>query len=81
MTTPVDRKCPDCQGEMATIILIDSTFKGGAHQPLQYAAGGAQRSGFWEGTRFPVAGVVEARMCGGCGRILLYGAPREQGEL
>ena len=77
MPPPAERKCPDCQVEMGAIILIDKTHPGGMHQQLEYATGDAQLGGLWRGTRFPVAGNVGACMCGQCGRILLYGFPRE----
>jgi hypothetical protein len=38
---------------------------------LEYRLPGDRRT-FWGG-RYPTAGVVNAFMCGGCGRIALYG--------
>ena len=42
---------------------------------LEYTVAGAKRS-FWTG-RLPVEGTIAAFMCDDCGRILLYGRPRE----
>jgi hypothetical protein len=46
-----------------------------AQGELTYTVPEAKRS-FWTGL-FPAEGRVAACMCDGCGRILLYGAPRE----
>jgi predicted RNA-binding Zn-ribbon protein involved in translation (DUF1610 family) len=69
-------RCPDCQTAMVVIKLIDAGKTTGLelpHRELQYAAGDAAPSG-WTG-RFPIAGVVRARMCPECGRITLHGEP------
>jgi hypothetical protein len=66
-----DRKCPDCDRQMHPIKLIDKTGRMDRQTDLEYALPEAKRS-FWLGL-LPVAGVVAACMCDGCGRILLYG--------
>lgn len=68
---PGERSCPDCQAAMRPIQLIDSSGQYNTHQQLRYALGDAQRG--WFLGQYPVAGVVDAMMCPGCGRILLYG--------
>jgi hypothetical protein len=73
------RTCPECQGSMSPIIIMDK-------QPgvTRYSAAGAleyrlpdDRISFWTG-KYPTAGSVRAFMCGGCGRITLYGAETQQ---
>lgn len=68
--------CPECQGMMAPISLLDQVSINGRHQRLEYALPGEKPS-FWRG-RFPVAGTVAAFMCGACGRITLYGVPKSE---
>lgn len=70
-----DRKCPDCDRPMHRINLIDKTGRMDEQTDLEYALPEAKR-GTWLG-RLPVAGVVAACMCDGCGRILLYGVPSD----
>ena len=72
-TETSDRTCPDCDGPMHGIRLMDKTGPANAQAALEYALPEAKRSR-WHG-RFPVAGTVVACMCDGCGRILLYGRP------
>lgn len=76
MSTPGERKCPDCQDNMAPILLIDKTHVTGGHQAVEYALAG-ERWSPWTG-RFPTEGTVSAFMCGGCGRIILYGMPKQE---
>jgi hypothetical protein len=61
--------CPDCGETLQPIKLIDHT-RSVIDAELSYTAADA-RQGWFGG--FPVAGTVCARMCSGCGRILLYG--------
>jgi len=72
-----DRKCPDCGHPMKLIRIVDNT--GGistmGHCELSYTVPDATRS--MVAGYFAVEGTVAACMCEGCGRILLYGAPRE----
>lgn len=65
------KSCPDCQHSLVEIRLIDKTGEYSSHARLEYTSREASRS-FWSG-RFPVEGKISAYMCGGCGRILLYG--------
>ena len=66
-----DRKCPDCARPMHQIKLIDKSGRMDEQTDLEYSLPETTRS-FWLG-KLPVAGVVAACMCDGCGRILLYG--------
>jgi hypothetical protein len=59
---------------MKAIKILDNA-KYGVQGELTYAAPEAKRS-FWT-WRFPSEGKVTACICDGCGRILLYGEPRE----
>ena len=73
-----DKKCPDCGGSMKSIMIIDKTAKGGGvpkHSELEYTVPEAKRS-IWTGL-LPIEGKITAYMCNGCGRVLLYGQPRE----
>lgn len=75
MTTWESRtQCPDCQGTLDSIRLIDATDRamgaGVGHVDLAFAAPNAQTSSM-TGT-MPTAGVVKAKLCSSCGRIFLY---------
>jgi hypothetical protein len=63
--------CPDCGDPLRRVEIVDAT--GGA--TLRYLAGDA-RTSIWG--LFRTLGSVEARICTGCSRILLYGVPREK---
>lgn len=70
--------CPDCQGSMQPIKLIDATHpgwdsKGVQHVGLSYAAPDATKSHFVG--RIESLGVVKGFICPDCGRIVLYGEP------
>ena len=72
------RTCSECQGEMSPIIIMDKDRHGNfgpGPQQLEYRQPHDTRS-FWTG-KYPTAGRVQAFMCGGCGRIALYGAAPE----
>jgi hypothetical protein len=79
MSAATERKCPECQGMMKEIDIIDKTVYGsvfgGLNIPqqaqLEYVVPGAKRS-VWTGN-LPIEGKVSAVMCQACGRILLYG--------
>ena len=70
--------CPDCNEELQDIKIIDATSpgpsnKGIAHVELSYAAPDAERSFFLHA--IPRQGLVKAKLCPKCGRILLYACP------
>jgi hypothetical protein len=71
------RECPECQGPMYRIRLIDKAH-GQSHAELEYTVPQAHRS-FWLG-QYPVEGRVAAYMCDHCGRVLLYGIPYDYAE-
>jgi hypothetical protein len=68
-------KCPDCEGDLVNIKLLDATDssragEGTGHVELTYAAPAAAASFF---TRTVAkSGTVKAKLCNQCGRILLY---------
>jgi hypothetical protein len=64
-----ENPCSDCGGEFKSIKLIDQMES--QHEEMVYTVPQAQRS-LW-GSKFPVAGTVEAIMCQSCGLIKLYG--------
>jgi hypothetical protein len=70
------RKCPECDGAMAPIQLHDKVHRTGSHEEVEYSLPG-DRPSFWLGI-YPAAGTVAAFMCGGCGRINLYGVPKAE---
>jgi hypothetical protein len=67
--------CPDCEGELHDIKLLDATDssragQGTGHVELTYAAPDSTASFF---TRTVAkSGTVKAKLCNQCGRILLY---------
>ena len=74
MTDEASRTCVECQGLMSPIIVMDKDHYGNlgpGPQSLEYRLPEDSRS-FWTG-KYPTAGRVQAFMCGGCGRITLYG--------
>jgi hypothetical protein len=72
----IDRRdCPDCEGTLHEVKLLDQAHASMHVGPLEYALPEAKRS-MWSG-RFPVAGTVQAYLCEDCGRIFLYSAARE----
>jgi hypothetical protein len=71
MRKPSRTTCPDCDGPLRAIRLIDHADRHDQFQQ-EYAAGDAKR-GFWLG--FPIEGTVAALVCEDCGRILLYAEP------
>ena len=64
--------CPDCNGAMGPIQLLDHHGASAAGE-THYAAGEAKPSWFWK--QFRIAGTVRAFMCADCGLIRLYGDP------
>ncbi len=74
MTNDASKTCVECQGAMSPIIVMDKDRYGNlgpGPQTLEYRRPEDSRS-FWSG-KYPTAGPVRAFMCGGCGRIALYG--------
>ncbi len=72
------RTCVDCQGSMSPIVIMDVAPGIGRRAvagPLTYRLPDDKVS-FWTG-RYPTAGVVQAYMCTGCGRIALYGSKHD----
>ena len=69
------RKCPDCNEPLHPIRLIDKGHLN-IEQDVEYALPNTKR-GFWSGG-YPKEGRVEAFMCSHCGRITLYGAPKDK---
>ena len=63
-------KCPDCDGSMREIRIIDKSGQSG-QQDLEYAAVDTERS-FWTGA-YQVAGKITAYMCQECGAVRLFG--------
>ena len=66
------RNCPDCGSKLERIKLIDDGGEAGQREQ-RYAAADSSR-GFLFG-RIKTEGVVTARMCTTCGRIVLHGRP------
>jgi hypothetical protein len=65
------KPCPDCDGTMRAIRMLDKTI---VHHSMDYSVPDAERS-FWT-SKFPVHGSVNALMCDACGFIKLYGGPK-----
>jgi hypothetical protein len=68
--------CPDCNGEMAGITILDATDPGlrreaSIYLPLRYAVEPPKEGLF--SVKYRAAGQVTAKMCSDCGRIVLYG--------
>ena len=69
--------CPDCETELHPIKLLDATnlglgTEGIGHVETCYAAESAEAS--WYTKTVPKAGVVKAKICPACGRIVLHGS-------
>jgi hypothetical protein len=72
------QKCPDCDGELQPINILDATLPGyhqeGSQQvELSYSSPDAKPSFFMYDIKRE--GKVKAKMCPNCGRILLYAHP------
>ena len=65
-----DRKCPDCQSNLAPVHMVDRG-DGDAHHEMMYAS--TEPQGWFVSYLFE--GLIKGFMCGVCGRILLYGEP------
>jgi hypothetical protein len=68
----VSKTCVECRGAMSPVVVMDKVHHTGTARALEYRQPD-DRPSFWTG-RFPTAGQVRAFMCGGCGRIALYGS-------
>ena len=68
-----DKPCPDCDGTMKPVRLIDKSFN--TDEDVEYTVPDAKRS-FWTG-KYLVEGRVAAFMCDSCGRMLLYGQSKD----
>jgi len=75
MADEVSKSCVECQGTMCPVVLMDKVHHSGAQRELEYRLPEARPS-FWRGL-YPPAGRVRAFLCGGCGRISLYGSDTE----
>jgi len=81
----ISNTCSDCGGVTEWIKLVDSTDVSGAflddkgsgsqHLQLQYAAEEAERSAWLK--RYPIKGHIRGKMCTSCGRVTLYGIPKD----
>jgi hypothetical protein len=84
MSATSARKCPDCEGAMKDIEIIDKTVGSVGLESinfpqqtsLEYVVPGGKKS-FWSGG-LPIEGKVSAVMCEKCGRILLFGVPSKK---
>lgn len=75
MQDEVTKTCMACQGAMSPVLVMDRDSYGITRQgphPLHYRQPDDKQS-FWTG-QFPTAGIVQAYMCAGCGKIDLYGS-------
>lgn len=77
MHTP-DPQCPNCQQKLFPIRVLDKTGEASHHDDLEYARVDTQRS-FWLG-RYPVAGKINAFMCGTCGSVQFFASPARKDE-
>ena len=74
MNKPPRSTCPDCNGTLQAIKIIDHG-EGNFPTKAEYAEAAAKRS-FWGLGLFPIAGGISARVCDDCGRILFYAEPK-----
>ncbi len=71
MSVDENRACPDCDGSMKAIKMIDQQLV--VHSEMVYAVAEAKRS-TWS-SKYPVEGTIQACMCDSCGLIKLHGQP------
>lgn len=71
------RSCPDCNGRLVRIRLIDRG-EGYAHWEAGYAAAEAKRKLFGLGG-YPLQGKLIGYLCGQCGRVLIYAEAKKGG--
>jgi len=67
--------CPDCGGELRDVAIIERGHGNHQVEGLRYGFPEERRS-FWRFSQ-PIEGNIASRMCVECGRILLYGVPKE----
>jgi hypothetical protein len=72
-TTGPRTTCPDCEGTLQPIQLLDYSGRYQTPRPPEYRTEDAHQN-FWTG-RWTGAGRVAALACSACGRILLYAVP------
>jgi hypothetical protein len=63
--------CPDCNGSIREIRIIDKGGEAPSHHDLEYTVPDAERS-FWL-KQYPVTGKITAHMCQECGAVRLFG--------
>ena len=68
-----ERTCPDCGGVLHPIKIVTRDSRESTY--FKYTVPEARRS-FWGGY-YPIEGKITAYMCDSCGRVLLYGHPKE----
>ncbi len=68
-----DKPCPDCDGTLKAVRLIDNDV--GRQREVEYTVPDAKK-GFWS-SQYPIEGKVAAFMCDSCGRMLFYGQSKE----
>ncbi len=67
------KTCLECKQPMKRIQIIDKIQLG--HSYMEYTVGESDRN-IWT-AKFPVEGRIGAHMCDSCGRVLMYGEPKE----
>ena len=76
MTDDVTRKCPECEGTMSPVVVMDRNYKSVAQLAYRQLD---DKISFWTG-QYATAGPVLSYMCSNCGRIALFGAPPDRGS-
>ena len=67
--------CPDCGGELRDITVVERGHANYQAEGLRYGLP-EDRKSFWRLSQ-PIEGNIVSLMCLECGRILLYGVPKE----
>ena len=68
------RDCPDCGRELKVIQVLDRGYMDCQHKGLAYTDANGKK-GLLGGAK--IAGTIEAMMCRGCQRVLLYASPED----
>jgi uncharacterized OB-fold protein len=71
------RDCPDCGQPLEPIQVIDRGYMDQPHKGLVYAPAQVEKGLFGLPKGPKVIGTIDAWMCKGCGRVLLYAKPNE----